>query len=115
MGTNRRVVIEVFRLFELADDIFQFMRQLQPELPPKTLDIEPIIEVESSYDLEQTLENLKQAVIGRNFRVIREQYLDEGLVPEGEENRRQVMLYFCNFSLLNEALVLDPRVGLFLP
>jgi cytochrome c oxidase cbb3-type subunit 3 len=54
-------------------------------------------------------------VIGRNFRIIREQYLEEGLAAEGEENPRQVMLYFCNFAFLNEALALDPRVGLFLP
>lgn len=26
-----------------------------------------------------------------------------------------VMLYFCNFALLNQALAIDPRVGLFLP
>jgi cytochrome c oxidase cbb3-type subunit 3 len=25
------------------------------------------------------------------------------------------MLYFCNFAFLNEALAIDPRVGLFLP
>jgi cytochrome c oxidase cbb3-type subunit 3 len=98
-----------------ADDLVAFLRQLQPQQPPEKPSPEPIIQVESSYDLEQTLENLKQAVVGRNFRVIREQYLEDGLVPEGEESRRQVMLYFCNFALLNEALIRDPRVGLFLP
>lgn len=98
-----------------ADDLVAFLRQLQPQLPPETSDLEAVIQAESAYSLEQTLENLKQAVLGRNFRVIREQYLEEGLVPEGQENRRQVMLYFCNFALLNEALLLDPRVGLFLP
>ena len=76
---------------------------------------EIVIRYESSYDLEQTLENLKQAVVGRNFRVIRLQHLEEGLARPGEENPRAVMLYFCNFALLNEALAIDPRVGLFLP
>lgn len=67
-------------------------------------------------DLEQTLENLQQAVVGRNFRVIREQYFEQGLAAEGEENPRRIILYFCNFSFLDEALLaIDPGVGLFLP
>ena len=98
-----------------ADDLVAYLRTLRPESAPKTSELDPVIQFESSYGFEQTLENLKQAVIGRNFRVIREQYLEEGLFPEGQENRRQVMLYFCNFAFLNEALALDPRVGLFLP
>ncbi len=98
-----------------ADDLVAYLRQLDPHGSDKPADLDPIIQFESAYDLEQTLENLKQAVVGRNFRVIREQYLEEGLAPAGEENRRQVMLYFCNFAFLNEALALDPRVGLFLP
>lgn len=100
-----------------ADDLVVYIRRLKRDAPPaaSSEDAEPIIRFESSYDLEQTLENLKQAVIGRNFRIIREQYLDQGLTPEGEENKRQIMLYFCNFSFLNDALAIDPRVGLFLP
>ena len=98
-----------------ADDLVAYLRQLAPDPPAKTPDLDPVIQFESGYGFEQTLENLKQAVIGRNFRIIREQYLEEGLAAEGEENPRQVMLYFCNFAFLNEALALDPRVGLFLP
>lgn len=99
-----------------ADHLVVYLRTFASEDPPadEPRD-EPVIQYESSYDLEQTLENLKQAVIGRNFRIIREQYLDEGLAPQGEENHRQVILYFCNFSFLHEALGIDPRVGLFLP
>lgn len=98
-----------------ANDLVAYMRTLQPESATKTPQLDPVIQFQSAYDLEQTLDNLKQAVIGRNFRVIREQYLEDGLFEEGQENRRQVILYFCNFAFLNEALALDPRVGLFLP
>ena len=31
------------------------------------------------------------------------------------ENNRQVVLHFCNFKFLYEALAIDPRVGMFLP
>lgn len=99
-----------------ADDLVVYIRSLAAGgTPVDDSGGKPVIQFESSYDLEQTLENLKQAVIGRNFRIIREQYLDEGLVAQGEENTRRVMLYFCNFSFLHEALGIDPRVGLFLP
>lgn len=99
-----------------ADDLVAFLRTLQTEdalVAPDKHEI--VIQYESSYDLEQTLENLKQAVVGRNFRVIRLQHLEEGLASPGQENPRAVMLYFCNFALLNEALAIDSRVGLFLP
>jgi cytochrome c oxidase cbb3-type subunit 3 len=99
-----------------ADDLVAYIRQLESR--PSKADEPPtesVIRLESAHDFEQTLENVKQAVIGRNFRIIREQLLEQGLAPEGQENKRQVMLYFCNFAFLNDALALDPRVGLFLP
>jgi cytochrome c oxidase cbb3-type subunit 3 len=99
-----------------ADDLVAYLRQLNTGAgPAEVVGLEPVIRFDSSYDLEQTLENLKQAVVGRNFRVIREQYFEQGLAAEGEENARRIILYFCNFSFLDEALAVDPRVGLFLP
>ncbi len=99
-----------------ADDLVAYLRTLNMDvLPEDSTDLEPVIMFESDYSLEQTLANLKQAVIGRNFRIIREQYLDEGLVAEGKEDKRRIILYFCNFAFLNDALAIDPRIGLFLP
>lgn len=99
-----------------ADDLVAYVRTLEIRLPAvDSTQEQQIIRFESPYGVEQTLENLKQAVVGRNFRVIRVQELDKGLVPEGKENRRRIILYFCSFSFLNEALAIDPRVGLFLP
>jgi cytochrome c oxidase cbb3-type subunit 3 len=99
-----------------ADDLVVYLRQLNTGSEPEQAAVlEPVIQFDSSYDLQQTLENLKQAVVGRNFRVIREQFFEQGLVAEGEENARRIILYFCNFSFLDEALAIDPRVGLFLP
>lgn len=70
---------------------------------------------DSPYNLEETVKNVKQAAAGKNFRIIRVQYFDQGLVPKGAENTKRVIVYFCNFPLLNTALTIDPRVGLFLP
>jgi len=99
-----------------ANDLVAYLRQLNTGAKPvEAAGLESVIQFESSYDLEQTLENLKQAVVGRNFRVIREQYFEQGLAAAGDENPRRIILYFCNFAFLDEALAIDPRVGLFLP
>ena len=99
-----------------ADDLVAHLRTLNTgELPAESDDQDVIIQYESAYDLEQTLENLEEAVVGRNFRIIRLQHLEEGLAKPGSENPRAVMLYFCNFSFLNDALAIDARVGIFLP
>jgi len=74
-----------------------------------------IIEAESSYSLDETVENLKDALVSQNFILIRTDTLEHGLVPEGEENPQEVILHFCNFSFLFDALTVDPRVGMFLP
>jgi cytochrome c oxidase cbb3-type subunit 3 len=99
-----------------ADDLVAYLRTLNDGQKLTTQrDNEPVIQFDSSYDLEQTLANLKESVVGHNFRVIREQKLEHGLAEPGKENPRAVMLYFCDFGFLNKELAIDPRVGLFLP
>ncbi len=104
------------------DDIVAYIRSLESTLHDERRrlqekhDAEPtVLMEESSYTLEETVENVKQAIVGKNYRVVRVQRLEEGLVPEDQVNPRQVVVYFCNFNQLNQALAIDPRVGLFLP
>ena len=75
----------------------------------------PTIVMDSPHDLATTVARLKQSIGDNNFSFIREQKLDDGLVPVGQEDARRHIVYFCNFALLSEALRTDPRVGLFLP
>lgn len=101
------------------DDLVSYVRSFaaQEAAPVKSsVDItETVIVAESSYTLEETVENLKAALVGQNFILIRTDTLEHGLVPEGEENQQEVILHFCNFSFLFDALTVDPRVGMFLP
>ncbi len=98
------------------DDVVAYVRTLRhPSASQAEGAIRPTSVYDSPYSLKETVENVKRAVIGRNFRVIREQYFDSGLVPEGQEDKHSVIVYFCNFNILNNALAIDPRVGLFLP
>jgi len=74
-----------------------------------------IIKVESPYNFDETVENVKGAILGKNFKLIRTQALNQGLVEAGKENTKQMIIYFCNFNFLNRALAIDPRIGFFLP
>jgi len=75
----------------------------------------PVITMASPYSLDETVENLKQAITDQNFTLIRTDYLEHGLTEKGKENKKQVVLHFCNFGFLFQALSIDPRVGMFLP
>jgi cytochrome c oxidase cbb3-type subunit 3 len=99
------------------DDIVSYIRSLQkdPIHWQYAQNVDPTIIMDSEYDLQTTVENLKRAAIGKNFRVIRTQYMEDGLFPEAKQNQKQIIVYFCNFSFINQALSLDPRVGLFMP
>jgi cytochrome c oxidase cbb3-type subunit 3 len=74
-----------------------------------------VIIAESPYTLDETVENLKESITSQNFMLVRTDYLDHGLAEEGQEDKRQVILHFCNFKFLFDALAIDPRVGMFLP
>lgn len=99
------------------DDVVSYIRSLQkPEVV--SIDdekIDDIIIVDSPYGLDETVDNLKQAITDQNFTLIRADHLDHGLVDEDKENKKQVVLHFCNFDFLFEALTIDPRIGMFLP
>ncbi|MGM0593690.1 MAG: c-type cytochrome [Pseudomonadota bacterium] len=99
------------------DDIVSFVRRFEEDPIHWRYDSEegPSITMESEYDLETTVENIKRAAVGKNFRVIRTTTLEDGLFDEDEQNLRQVVVHFCNFNFINEALSLDPRVGMFMP
>lgn len=99
-----------------VDDLVAYVRSFEKDLKPEPGENEPMTMVYEAHDtLANVVENIKRAAIGRNFKIIRVQDLDNGLVPADKESKKEVIVYFCNFELLNKALAIDPRVGLFLP
>lgn len=101
------------------DDIVYYVRSFERQPVPASATLlsveEPVIVRQSAYDLKTTVENVKQAVGNNNFFVGRVQPLEYGLTKPEQANPKQIIVYFCNISLLNEALQIDPRVGMFLP
>ncbi len=101
------------------NDIVAYVRSFQKLPPPASATVlkadDPDIIRVSPYGVEETVDKLKTAIAAANMRLIRVQYLDDGFVPAGQENRQQVIVYSCDFGFLNEALKVDPRIGMFLP
>ena len=99
------------------NDIVSYIRSLEKtRTKPTAPAAEPLtITYESGEPLEVVIENIKRAAQGKNFRLIRVQTLDDGFVEKDKESNKEVIIYFCNFEFLNEALAVDSRVGMFLP
>lgn len=101
------------------DDVVAYVRafEKQPLLHEATeWQVErPVITMDSPFDLNTTVENVKRAVNNNNFFYGRVQTLEYALTAPENENPNQVIVYFCNISMLNQALAIDPRVGMFLP
>lgn len=98
------------------NDLVAYIRSMnKAETEDKDQASDAMLIVDSPYGMDETIDNVKQAITDQNFTLIRTDYLDHGFVEEGSENKKQVVLHFCNFGFLFEALAIDPRVGLFLP
>lgn len=99
------------------NDLVSYIRsfELQQQDAGSAEPVENVITAESPYTVEETVENLKNAIADQNFTLIRTDYVEHGFVEEGKENKKQVVLHFCNFNFLFQALAIDPRVGIFLP
>lgn len=101
------------------NDIVSYVRSFEKQplaASAKLLQVEhQVIVRDSPYDLKTTVENVKKAISNNNFFYGRVQTLEYGLTTPDKENPKQVIVYFCNISLLNQALGIDPRVGMFLP
>jgi len=70
---------------------------------------------ESPYDFETTVENVKAALAGANFRNFPDRFIEQGLIDEFSVNQRQVGIRFCNFNELYGMLNIEPRLGVVLP
>ena len=77
--------------------------------------ISPLIVVKTSKSMTQALADLKAAIADNNYVFIRQQSVDNQLTEADAESEDVILVYFCNFNMLNLALKRDPRIGVFLP
>ncbi|TNF35835.1 MAG: c-type cytochrome, partial [Gammaproteobacteria bacterium] len=74
-----------------------------------------IIMVQSPYSFDQTVENIKQAVVDNEFELISFQLGDEHSADAAQGKPKKARINFCNYKMINDALAIDPRIGMFLP
>ena len=99
-------------------DVVAYIRQMgsdQQVAPPLPEDERPTITIESPYDFDTTVSNVRQSLVGANFRIFPDRYLEQGLLDEFMVNKRQIGIRFCNFNELYGMLAIEPRVGTVLP
>lgn len=94
-------------------NIITYLRSIKPDKKNEAYELSHIILTEN--DFETTIKNVKQAIVGGNFRVFPDRYLEQGVIDEFSVNKRQVAIRFCNFNTLYQALKIDPRLGTVLP
>ncbi len=118
-GTPMRSFLKAGLKEKDINDIVSYVRSFEREplsSSAKVLKVDKAVTTrESPYDLQTTVENVKRAITNNNFSYGRVQPLEYGLTTPALADSRQTIVYFCNISLLNQALATDPRVGMFLP
>jgi cytochrome c oxidase cbb3-type subunit 3 len=103
---------------EALDNVVAYVRSFAPQQAAAEdagEDEPPSVVLESPYDFETTLANVRQALTGSNFRLFPERYLEQGLIDEFSHNTRQISIRFCNFKELYDMLNVEPRLGVVLP
>ncbi len=103
---------------EQISDVVAYVRTLKSPPPVRGAREwagKPAYVMESPYGFEETVEALKQALAGANFRIFPARYLEQGLTDEFSVNTRQIGIRFCNFKELYHLLNIDPRLGTVLP
>ncbi|MGB1109695.1 MAG: c-type cytochrome [Gammaproteobacteria bacterium] len=98
------------------DDLIVYLRSFA-DMEEEQIEAEPdsTFIVESNADFETTVKNVKAALVGSNFRVFPDRYLEQGLFFDNEVNKKQLTIRFCNFNQLYGLLKQEPRLGMMLP
>lgn len=100
------------------DDVVAFVRSFEAKAEEEE-DMSEMIEashvVESPYDFQTTIDNVRAALQGSNFRIFPDRFLEQGLTDEFSQNTKQISIRFCNFKELYQMLNIEPRLGVVLP
>lgn len=65
--------------------------------------------------METAIGNLIQSIGAHNYSFVRQQPIDDRLVPRDWGSSETRIVYFCNFAQMNRALSMDTRAAEFLP
>jgi cytochrome c oxidase cbb3-type subunit 3 len=100
------------------DDVVAYVRSFEQQrrkVRAVAAEARPTHVYESPYDFDSTVENVKAALTGANFRIFPDRQLEQGLTDEFSVNMRQIGIRFCNFNVMYGMVKTEPRLGVVLP
>jgi cytochrome c oxidase cbb3-type subunit 3 len=116
--------VRVFNFTEqMLNDVVSFIRSHQ-RFPSNSQIVknivkdiyEPLVFVyQSPYKLQETVNKIRDSAKAYNFRVYPNRALLEGLGKLDADDKKQIVIRFCNFSNMQIFLKLEPRLGVMLP
>lgn len=100
------------------NDIVSYIRSFEQQYNKDLLqdeELQPTMVFDSPYDFDTTVNNLKNTLLGMNFKYFPDRYLELGLTDEKNVNKKQLTVRFCNFKQLYDLINMEPRLGTILP
>lgn len=120
-GTAMRSFLDEGLKEKDINDLVSYIRSFEKNQPIHSVDSgaepvdSPALIFESPYDFDTTVQNLKNAIKGRNFRYFPDRYLETGFADNASIQNRQMTIRFCNFNQLYRLIRIEPRFGVSLP
>lgn len=101
---------------EQINDVVSYIRAAhkQQAKPPVDEDALSLI-YDSPLDFDETVDAVRSTISAYNFRTFPDRYVEQGLTDEFTSNKKQVIIRFCNFNQLYDAIRIEPRIGTILP
>ena len=99
------------------NNLVSYIRSLQITMMSgeQMIDEPAIIMYRSPYSFDRTVENIKRVVVDNQFTLISFKLEDERSSGASQAQKKQARVNFCNYEMINDALAIDPRIGMFLP
>lgn len=98
------------------NDVVSYIRAAHQQQAKPPVDEDALsLMYDSPLDFDETVDAVRSTISAYNFRTFPDRYVEQGLIDEFSSNKKQVIIRFCNFKRLYDAIRIEPRIGTILP
>jgi len=98
------------------NDVVSYIRAAHQQQAKPPVDEDALsLMYDSPLDFDETVDAVRSTISAYNFRTFPDRYIEQGLTDEFSSNKKQVIIRFCNFKKLYDAIRIEPRIGTILP
>ena len=99
-----------------VNDVIRYIRAAHKQQAKPPVDENALSLIyDSPMDFDETVDAVRSTISAYNFRTFPDRYVEQGLTDEFSSNKKQVIIRFCNFNKLYDAIRIEPRIGTILP